>query len=199
MKAIDEILEFWFGDKDPNDPETLNFGLWFQGPEEVDREIKTRFQPLIEQAGLGALEDWKETPRGRMAWTLLLDQFTRNAYRGTVRMYAFDLLVLHSTREAVRIGQDKEMPPIYRAFLYLPMQHAEEVQAQDESVVLYEALAKEARNHPQEGAITGMLDYAERHARVVHRFGRFPHRNEILMRESTEEEKAFLASDEAPF
>lgn len=199
MKAIDEILEFWFGDGDPNDPKNLNMALWFQGGKKVDREIKDRFEALIEKAALGELDGWKQSARGRMAWTLLLDQFTRNAYRGTARMYAFDLLVLQSTREAVQDGQDKELPPIQRAFLYLPMQHAEEVQAQDESVVLYETLAKEVRNHPQEGALRGMLDYAERHARVVHRFGRFPHRNEILLRESSEEEKSFLASDEAPF
>jgi len=199
MSTIDEIISFWFGDGDPEDPENLRMQLWFQGEPGLDEKIKKRFGSLIEQAGLGALEDWKKSARGRLAWTLLLDQFTRNAYRGTARMFIFDLLALQSVREAVVQGQDKELPWIQRAFLYLPYQHAEEAQAQDESIELYEALSEEARNHPMESALVGMLDYAERHARVVHRFGRFPHRNETLARASTPEEKAFLASPAAPF
>jgi len=199
MNRVDEIIDFWFGEGDPDDPQNLRMQLWFQGEPGLDEKIKARFGALIEQAGLGALEEWKNTPRGRIAWTLLLDQFTRNAYRGTPRMYIFDLLVMQSAREAVQQGQDKALPWIQRAFLYLPYQHAEEAQAQHESIALYEALAQEARNHPMESALVGMLDYAERHAHVVHKFGRFPHRNEILSRKSTDEEKKFLASPAAPF
>lgn len=199
MDTINEILDFWFGDGDPDDPSNLKMERWFGGGDAIDAEIRTRFGPWVEKAALGTLDDWKKTARGRLAWTLLLDQFTRNAYRGTARMYGFDLLALQSTREAVRDGQDAELPCIQRAFLYLPLEHSEERSAQDMCVELYEAIAKEARNHPLEGAMMGMLDYAERHARVVHRFGRFPHRNEILTRESTDEEREFLASDAAPF
>lgn len=199
MPGIDEILSFWFGEGDPDDPANANMKLWFQGGADLDQQIATRFGTRIEQAGLGALEDWKQSARGRLAWTLLLDQFTRNAYRGTPRMYIFDLLALQSSREAIAQGQDKELPFIQRAFLYLPLEHSEELHAQEECVSLYEALAQEARNHPLEGALTGMLDFAERHAVVIRKYGRFPHRNEILSRVSTPEEEAFLASDAAPF
>lgn len=199
MKSVDEILSFWFGDGDPNAAESMRFPLWFQGSPELDREIRTRFLGRVEDAALGRLEDWKKTPRGRLAWTILLDQFTRNAYRDSPRMYGFDPLALQSTREAVASGQHLELPLIQRGFLYLPLEHAEELPAQEESVALYQALAKEARGLPIEGAMTGMLDYSVRHERVVRRFGRFPHRNELLSRQSTAEERAFLASDEAPF
>lgn len=199
MNHVHEIIDFWFGDGDPDDPQNLRMQLWFQGAPGLDEKIKTRFGALIEQAGLGALDSWKETARGRIAWTILLDQFTRNAYRGTPRMYVFDLLAMQSAREAVHSGQDKKLPWIQRAFLYLPYQHSEETHAQHESIALYEEMAQEARNHPMESCLVGMLNYAERHAHVVHKFGRFPHRNEILSRRSTEEEEKFLASAAAPF
>lgn len=199
MPTIDDILQFWFGTGDPDDPANAKMELWFRGGPALDRDIKARFGKRIEQAGLGALEDWKQTPRGRLAWTLLLDQFTRNAYRDTPRMYTFDLIALESSREAVARGQDKELPFIQRAFLYLPLEHSEELHAQEECVALYAALAQEARNHPMEDAMAAMLDFAERHAVVVRKYGRFPHRNALLSRKSTPEEEAFLASDAAPF
>lgn len=199
MDTIDEIIEFWFGDGDPEDPANLRMQLWFQGEPGLDDRIREQFGAWIEQAGLGALDSWKDTARGRLAWTLLLDQFTRNAYRDTPRMYIFDILALQSTREAVQRGQDRELPWIQRAFLYLPYQHSEESHAQRESIELYEELADSARNHPMESALVGMLNYAERHAHVVHQFGRFPHRNDLLSRASTDEETRFLASPAAPF
>lgn len=198
-QMIDEILSYWFGDADPNAEESMRFSLWFGGSPELDTEIRTRFGPWITRAGLGELEDWKQSPRGRLAWTLLLDQFTRNAYRDTVRMYAFDLIALHSTREAIQLGQDRALPAIQRAFLYLPLEHAEELPAQEECLAQYRALAAESHTPAVAKAMAGMLDYAVRHERVVRRFGRFPHRNDIMLRATTDEERAFLASSEAPF
>lgn len=195
--VIDDILQFWFGD--PNDAEAMRPSLWFQGGEHIDIEIRTRFHDLIEQAGLGRLDAWKQTARGRLAWTLLLDQFTRNAYRDTIRMYVFDTIALQSTREAVASGQHKELNFVQRAFLYLPLEHSEELAAQEEAVALFGELAEEAKGTPMEEAMAGMLDFAVRHERVVRRFGRFPHRNAIYSRQSTAEEVSFLASDAAPF
>jgi uncharacterized protein (DUF924 family) len=198
MTTIEDVLGFWFGDGDPDDPASAQNERWFGGGEALDARIRDRFLPSIEEAALCRLEAWKETARGRLAWTLLLDQFTRNAFRDTARMYAYDALALQSTREAVTSGQHLELPVIHRAFLYLPLEHSEELHAQVECVALFEALASEAPAALKE-LLDGMLDYARRHEVVVRRFGRFPHRNAILSRRSTPEEAAFLASDAAPF
>jgi uncharacterized protein (DUF924 family) len=198
MAQPHDILDFWFGPGDPDDPANARFGLWFGANADLDRDIRARFLPTIEAAALGHLEHWKESPEGRLAWTLLLDQFTRNAYRNSYRMFAFDMLALQSTREAVAQGQDRALPALHRGFLYLPLEHSEEAAAQDESVALYRALATEAPA-AMHGIIGSMLDYAERHAVVIRRFGRYPHRNALLGRQTTVEEAAFLASAAAPF
>src|SRR5699024_7774595 len=130
---VDEILEYWFGDGDPDDPEQLRFWLWFGGGKRIDTEIRERFEVQLKQAATGELEAWKQSARGRVAWTLLLDQFTRNAYRNSPRTYGFDPLALQSTREGIAAGQDREMPLMHRAFFYLPLEHSEELAAQDES------------------------------------------------------------------
>lgn len=198
-RAIDEILTYWYGDAQADTAASLHPTVWFQGGEHVDREILERFGSLIEEAGLGRLESWKATPRGRIAWTILLDQFTRNAYRDSARMYVFDTIALQSTREAIALGQHREMPLVHRMFLYLPLEHSEELHAQEECVALYEELAVDARGSEIEAMVANMVDFAHRHERVVRRFGRYPHRNELLSRRSTEEELAFLDSPEAPF
>jgi len=198
MIEVETILDFWFGNGDPDDVANARFSLWFGANPELDQVIATKFQTAIEDAALGRLEAWKETARGRLAWTILLDQFTRNAYRGHHRTYAFDALALQSTREAIRLRQHLELPVIQRGFLYLPLEHAEDLAAQEQSVALYRAL--EAETPPGlEKIIATLIDYAERHATVVRRFGHYPHRNQILGRDSTEDEIAFLASPAAPF
>ncbi len=198
MIQPDDILDFWFGQGDPDDPANAKFDLWFGGSEALDQQIRGLFQPGIEDAALGRLEGWKADARVRLAWTILLDQFTRNAYRGTHRMFAFDALALQSTREAIAKGQDRSLPVLWRGFLYLPLEHAEELAAQDESVAAYRALAEEAPA-PLSKIMASMLDYAERHAVVIRRFGRYPHRNAMLGRTTTDEEAEFLASPAAPF
>lgn len=198
MFTPDDVLDYWFGPGDPDDPALARYDRWFGGGPALDAEIRERFLPAIEAAALCRLEDWKGTARGRLAWTILLDQFTRNAFRDTARMYAYDPLALQSTREAVASGQHLELPVIQRAFLYLPLEHSEELYAQEECVALYEGLSVDAPA-PMAKLLDGMLDYARRHEVVVRRFGRFPHRNPILCRRSTPEEEAFLASDAAPF
>lgn len=113
-------------------------------------------------------------------------------------MFAFDALALQSTREAIATGQDIELPALHRAFLYLPLEHSEEASAQDESLAAYQRLVREAPESIRP-LMSNMLGFAERHAAVIRRFGRYPHRNVLLGRTSTDEELAFLDSPAAPF
>lgn len=197
MQQIKEVLSYWFGGSDKIDFEERS-KIWFMGGDAVDAEIRERFEGLVKQAAVGELEHWKETPEGRVAWTILLDQFTRNMYRDTYRMYGFDALALQSAREAIAMGQDRELPIMHRCFLYLPLEHAECLEAQDQSVSSFKSLLPLAGDDLKT-AIEKMVEFAERHAVVVRRFGRYPHRNELLNRASTPEELEFLDSDAAPF
>ncbi len=180
-----EVLEFWFGPPERADAEETT-ARWFRKDPAFDREIAGRFGPLIERALAGELQDWAWQPGPALARILLLDQFTRNAFRDTPRAFAGDALALAGARQMVAQAQDQALPPLRRVFVYLPFEHAEELAAQQESLRLFARLAQEAP------ALAGYLDYARRHHEIVERFGRFPHRNAILGRVSTPEEAAFL-------
>ncbi|WP_053014028.1 DUF924 family protein [Caldimonas brevitalea] len=180
-----EVLDFWF-DR-PDGPEHgAPRSLWFRKDAAVDAEIARRFGPRVEAALAGGLRDWEATPEGTLARLLLLDQFTRNIYRDTPRAFAGDAQALALARRLVRTGDHLGLPPLQRWFAYMPFEHAEDLEAQDESVRLFSALAETAGLPPD------ALDYAHRHREVVLRFGRFPHRNEVLGRASSEAELAFL-------
>jgi uncharacterized protein (DUF924 family) len=180
-----DILDFWFGV-----PGSAVHGQsrreWFRQSEAFDAEISRRFGGPIEQALRGAMQGWAEQAETALARILLLDQFTRNAYRNTLRAFAGDALALAGARAMLSAGHDALLPPLQRAFAYLPFEHAEDLDAQDEAVRLFSHLAAEAP------ALRDMLDYAQRHRAVIARFGRFPHRNAQLGRASTEAELAFL-------
>jgi uncharacterized protein (DUF924 family) len=185
MKAQD-VLDFWFGA-----PGSATAGQprkeWFVKSDAFDAGITERFGALIDQAIAGGLREWDaEGPQGVLARILVLDQFTRNAYRDTPRAFAGDPLALGAARELADSGAHKELPPQQRAFAYMPFEHAEDAFMQERAVSLFTALAAE---HP---GFDDMLDYAHRHRGVIARFGRFPHRNEILGRASTLEEIEFL-------
>jgi uncharacterized protein (DUF924 family) len=186
----DEILDFWFGR-----PDTPGFGAaraeWFRKDAAFDAAMRARFGGTIETALAGGFAEWAG-PRGTLARVLLLDQFTRNSYRDTPRAFAGDTLALSLAQQAVACRQDSGLIPVERWFLYIPFEHAESLPAQQQSVELFARLATE----------TGMDDalvWAERHAVVIRRFGRFPHRNAILGRTSTPEEVEFLASPGSSF
>lgn len=184
-----DVLDFWFG----TPPATTPRAEWFRKSEDFDGLIRSRFGALVQQALEGGLAHWDGSPAGTLARIVLLDQFTRNAFRGTPRAFAGDGLALAAAQALVGAGLDRQLEPLQRWFVYLPFEHAEDRAAQAESVRLFEALAAE---HP------GMADaseWARRHREVVDRFGRFPHRNVILGRPSSPEELAFLAQPGSSF
>jgi len=173
------VLDFWFGGGGIRDE-------WFRKDAAFDALIAERFGRLIDRAVSGELRDWQRDPESALARIVLLDQFTRNVHRNSPRAFAGDALALAAAREMVASGQDRELPPERRAFVYMPFEHAEDLAAQDEAVRLFTALAAESPEHRDS------LDYAQRHRAIVARFGRFPHRNAALGRVSTAEEAAFL-------
>jgi uncharacterized protein (DUF924 family) len=185
MKAQD-VLDFWFlpGGSEQHGQARQE---WFRKDERFDEQVRERFGALVTQAVAGGLRDWDlEGPRGALARILVLDQFTRNAWRGTPRAFEGDTLALAAARNLVHSGADRQLAPNERWFAYMPFEHAEDARTQEQSVELYTALARE------HDGFDDALDYAHRHRGVIARFGRFPHRNSILGRASTEEELEFL-------
>ena len=186
------VLEYWFGA--PGAPEHgTQRTLWFDKDDAFDREIAQRFGALIEQAMRGELDAWAARPAGALAQIIVLDQFTRNAFRDTPRAFAGDARALAAARALVEAQLDAALTPIERSFVYLPFEHAEGLEMQNEGVRLYTRLVAIA---PEQAS---GLDYAERHRAIIERFGRFPHRNRILGRQSTPEEIEFLKTSGSGF
>ena len=182
-----EILDFWFGAT----PHAAR-DVWFRKDAAFDATIRGRFGDAIETALYGGFVDWTVSAPGALARVLLLDQFTRNAFRDTARAFAGDTQALATSQRAIASALDRALDPYERWFLYMPFQHCEDVAVQQRSVDIFAALAADT-------GLTGPLDYARRHAAIVRRFGRFPHRNAILGRASTPEEAAFLAGPGSTF
>jgi uncharacterized protein (DUF924 family) len=194
------VLDFWFGAAGSPECDTVR-SLWFTKSDATDRDIAQRFGPPIDAALLGAYSgepgnassDWTQQPASALAQIVLLDQFTRNVFRGTPRAFAGDARALAAARVMLQARHDDALAPVRRAFVYLPFEHAEDIGAQDEAVRRFTRLAQVA---PETQA---MLDYAHKHRAVIARFGRFPHRNAILSRPSTVQELAFLQEPGAGF
>ena len=180
---IDEVIEFWFGQK----PER-----WFEKNEAFDDEIRQRFGALQAEAAAGAHDDWRGTPRGDLALLVLLDQFPRNLFRGDARSFATDPKALAITESMSRDG----LTPLQNMVSLIPYQHAENLALQNKGIAAYEALV--AAN-PDNKMLPTALDFAKKHRDIIQRFGRFPHRNEILGRESTPEETEFLKQPGSSF
>lgn len=187
-----DVLDFWFLAPD-NPAHGQSRAEWFRKDDAFDAQIRERFGALIDTAINGGLRDWAATPRGALAQILLLDQFTRNVYRGTPRAFAGDAQALELAIALTQDGQDQQLEPTLRAFVYMPFEHAEDLAMQARAVELFQLLTQS-----REG-FESMLDYAQRHQEVIARFGRFPHRNAILGRDSTPEEAAFLLQPGSSF
>ena len=187
------ILDFWLGTPEP----PASGERWFRQEAAFDDEIRARFGADLERAAAGGLDAWAEgAPEERLACVILLDQFSRNVFRGTSRAFALDGRALAACLDAHARGDDRQLAYVERYFLCMPMMHAEDRSVQRLAVDAFRRLEREARTAPADARTVGLLasarDYAERHAAIVERFGRFPHRNEVLGRESTPDEAAFL-------
>lgn len=191
MSTPNEILEFWFGREGEE-----GYGefreAWFTKDSEFDQEVRDRFGGAYEVAAAGKLDHWKDEAWSCLALIVLLDQFPRNMFRGDPKTYATDDKALEAARHAVEHAYDRELPPYGRLFVYLPFEHSEDPEDQRFSVELFRGLAAEM------GA-EDLLGYAVRHQEVIERFGRFPHRNEILGRATTPEEAEFLRDPDSSF
>ena len=187
------VLDFWFLPEDHAEhgddrPE------WFRKDAAFDASIRERFLPDIETAIAGGFAEWASDgdPRSALARIILLDQFTRNTFRDTPRAFAGDALALEAAQSLVDSGRDKLLDRVQRSFAYLPFEHAEDLASQQRGVALFEALGRETNRE-------NAAEWAVRHRDIIARFGRFPHRNRILGRESTPEEIEFLKTPGSSF
>lgn len=175
-----EVIHFWFTEIEPKS--------WWQKDEQFDHQIKQRFGKLHQQAHAGELFGWREHPEGSLAEVIVLDQFSRNIFRNKAESFACDPLALALAQTAIAKGFDKKLPDTKRSFLYLPFMHSESAFIHTIAMQLYESLGM-PRN----------LEFEKRHKAIIDRFGRYPHRNAILGRESTDDELAFLEQPGSSF
>jgi uncharacterized protein (DUF924 family) len=193
MDEARAVREFWFGAA-PLTAATLaaRMSFWFGATgAHSDEEIRARFGALVERAAAGELASWADGSRGRLSLILLLDQFPRNIFRGTARAFAYDEQALGLTLSGMQSAADGALDVVERLFFYMPLQHAESLEAQDESVAACRRLLGEV---PGElvPAFERTLRAAQQHRSIIERFGRFPHRNRVLGRASTEAEEEWL-------
>ncbi|NVB42349.1 DUF924 domain-containing protein [Pseudenhygromyxa sp. WMMC2535] len=195
----EDILSFWF----PDDRARAN-ALWWGKDPALDAEIRARFGQTRARAKAGELDHWARSPRGRLAVIIVLDQFSRNLFRGDPETHAADEHALTLALEGIAAGDDRALRPIERLFMYMPLEHAEALEHQERCVQLVRALADEVAaepgvDTPRRDRFASYVDFAIRHRDIVARFGRFPHRNALLGRESTPEELAFLEQPNSSF
>ena len=189
------LLDFWFGAPGTPDHDRPR-EVWFAVTSAFDEALREHFLADQERAAAGAYDGWTEERGLCLALVLLLDQLPRNLYRGSPQAYLSDGKARAVAREALSRGFDRTLPPVRRLFLYLPFEHSEDPRVQDRSLELFGDLAATCAPHEKDEA-DEQLVYAERHADIIARFGRFPHRNDCLGRRCTEEELAFLAGPNA--
>jgi len=197
MHSASEILEYWFGAGDWT-PERLaeRTTFWFGGNGAAaaaarDADIRAQLEPLLERASRGEFANWASSPKRRLALMLLFDQVPRNAYRGTAAAFAFDREALALAVEGLQLAADAALDPIERIFFYLPLEHAESLEAQDAAIDAFARLVAEAPADLRDYCAY-TAGYARKHRDVIAQFGRFPHRNAILNRQNTPEEQAWL-------
>ena len=175
MSAVpwQEILDFWFSE--------LESKQWWIKDEKLDRDIESRFGALHKAAIAGELSDWRESPAGRLAEIIILDQFSRNIYRDRPESFAYDNMALVLAQEAIRVGADQTFEAPEQAFFYMPFMHSESSAIHEIALKLFDQPGVEFN-----------LEFEEKHKAIIDRFGRYPHRNSILGRQSTAEEIRFL-------
>lgn len=175
-----EVIDFWFEELTPKQ--------WFVASEELDTQILERFGEIHDAAAKGELEAWRSTPEGSLAEIIVLDQFSRNIYRGQPGAFTNDLAALVLAQEAIRKNFHTEVETFKRSFYYMPFMHSESSKIHERAVRLFDETGMEE-----------YLDYEFRHKKIIDRFGRYPHRNQILGRNSTKEEIEFLSQPGSSF
>lgn len=171
----EDVLNFWFEELTPED--------WFKKSDDLDHTITNRFSHLLEQASKGELFSWRDSAEGRVAEIIVLDQFSRNIHRGTPQAFSSDPLALALAQEVVQQKLDKDLPLMMRSFTYMPYMHSESKVIHLEAIKLFSLEGLEMN-----------LDFEIQHKLIIDRFGRYPHRNDILGRTSTSEEIEFLTT-----
>jgi len=197
---IQAVRTFWFGDVDGDDLAVASrqSTLWWSKNPALDLQIRQRFESTLQAAREQQLSAWESTPQGVLALVILHDQLPRNMYRDTPRSFAFDEPARRFCRLGLRAGFYAVLRPIERSFLHLPLTHSELLADQEQAVTLAAALAEQV-DASQKELFAGYLSFAVRHRDIIARFGRFPHRNQILQRQSTSQELAFLQQPGSSF
>jgi uncharacterized protein (DUF924 family) len=197
---IDALLDFWFGDyvTDADGLKRLQ-KLWFAATPDQDAEIRARFGALAGAAARGELDAWADTPRGRLALIVLLDQLPRSLHRGKRDAFACDARALALCLEGLELRFDVVLAPLERVFFCMPLQHSESPVIQALSVETFGRLSEAEVDKPIASMLANAADFAVEHRAIIDRFGRFPHRNRALGRETTEAESEFLASGGSSF
>ena len=186
-----DVLDFWFGPI--GDPDHANpREAWFEKNDAFDERIRAQFGAAVEEAQAGGLVDWVDDGLGSLGLILMLDQFTRNLYRGSDRSFMADARARELASGVLAAGGEQDFTVVQRVFLYLPFEHSENMEDQHRSMALYRSLP----DHPER---ENWIDYAHKHFVIIERFGRFPHRNEVMGRVSTDEEVAFLTEPNSSF
>lgn len=170
---MNDVLNFWF--------ETLTPKQWFKNSASLDAQIQAKFEKTFNEVVAGETASWRDSAQGRLAEVIVLDQFTRNMFRNNAKAFRYDSLALALAQEAVRGGHDKTLPDSQRVFLYMPYMHSESRKVHLDAMLLFKDLPN--------------LDHEIRHKEIIDTFGRYPHRNEMLGRESTVEELEFLKTN----
>lgn len=187
-----DVLDFWFGTLNSSGlPDPSHRKRWFSGGKAFDEEIRQRFLPVMDVAARDELVAWRDHPEGVLAQIILLDQFSRNVHRGTPRAFDHDSLAMELCLAGIAKGLDQPLLPIFRAFFYMPFQHSEQLADQDHGLRFFQALVEDAVPD-QVSLFRGFLESAQEHQAIIARFGRFPHRNAVLGRVSSEAELDYL-------
>ncbi len=196
---IDDILTYWFGSADPAAAVDADMERWFRGGVSMDMDLDERFGATLDAMVEGRHDAWLQTPAGRLATVLVLDQFSRNIHRGTPRAFTQDDTALQIVLEGLDQGIDEGFGLHQRAFFYLPLEHSESPEMQVRSIERYTALTQVASTREEQRHAATYLDFARRHKAIIDRFGRYPHRNPILGRTTTTEEFSFMRQPGAGF
>lgn len=193
------ILDYWFGQAvDDVGCANQKASLWWGKSPDVDADIRERFESMLHLLVNGGNRYWLQFPESRLSAIIVLDQFSRNIYRDSSIAYSSDLLALNWCLSGIHEKLEKQLRPIEQVFFYLPLEHAEDLSLQHLCVERFQQLVEEVPSSQRE-TFEGFLDYAEQHAAVIEQFGRFPHRNIVLGRESTPDELTYLAQPDSGF